>query len=357
MKSFYNTKVFLRQFLLFVPIIIVCLFLYSCTTKGNVVTVTTVKNGFYDGLKTDELAKIDKIKKNIGTERNNKNLGDIINRATQFSIGQYIKMHPEAIDASSGDYLIGGNDILNIIVYEEKDLSRKEIRVSGNGFISFPLLGRLKVDGLTTSHVEYLISQKLATGGYLHDAHVSVMVTQYNSKRFRLLGAVKNPGSYSLKGPERVIDAISRAGGISSAGKKCKIIRTENPNTSKERKIVIDIDLYALMQEGNRIYDIFMIDKDVLFIPPSESFFIIGQIKRPSSYSMPNQGISLVEAISMAGGFTHIAARNRTRIIRIENGVEKIYEVKVDNITKAGKKIQDVKIIANDVIVVPQSFF
>ena len=64
-----------------------------------------------------------------------------------------------------------------------------------------------------------------------------------------------------------------------------------------------------------------------------------------------------MEAIGMAGGFTPIAARNRTRIIRVENGVEKIIEVKVDAITGAGRKIQDVIIQPHDVIVVPESFF
>jgi polysaccharide export outer membrane protein len=59
----------------------------------------------------------------------------------------------------------------------------------------------------------------------------------------------------------------------------------------------------------------------------------------------------------MAGGFTRIASRNKTRIIRVEEGVEKIIQVKVDAITKAGKKIQDVVIQPNDVIVVPESFF
>ena len=59
----------------------------------------------------------------------------------------------------------------------------------------------------------------------------------------------------------------------------------------------------------------------------------------------------------MAGGFTNIAARNRTRIVRVENGMEKIIEVKVDAITKAGKKGQDVRIWPGDVIIVPESFF
>jgi len=161
------------------------------------------------------------------------------------------------------------------------------------------------------------------------------------------------------------LDAISKAGGISrtrdsfyeQAGKKGLIIRTENPNTDQERKIVINLDLQGLLKGSDQISNLFLADKDVLFIPTAEHFYIIGQIIRPGSYPLTDKEITLVEAISLAGGFTPIAARNRTRIIRIENGVEKIIEVKVDAITDAGKKIQDVIIQPGDVIVVPESFF
>jgi len=215
------------------------------------------------------------------------------------------------------------------------------------------------VDNLATSEIEKLISRKLAEEQYLLDAHVSVMVTEYNSKRFLVLGAVKTPGSYSLRAQERVLDAISRAGGIDldQAGKKGMIIRKENTNTDQERKIVINLDLHGLLKGRDQISNIFLADKDALYIPTAEHFYIIGQVQNPGSYALPEREITLVEAISMAGGFTRIAARNRTRIIRVEDGVEKIIEVKVDAITKAGKKIQDVMIQPNDVIVVPESFF
>ena len=83
----------------------------------------------------------------------------------------------------------------------------------------------------------------------------------------------------------------------------------------------------------------------------------IGQVKNPGSYLYQEEVITLVEAISMAGGFTPIAARNKTRIVRVEGGVEKIIQVRVDAITESGKKAQDVKILPGDVIVVPESFF
>ena len=221
------------------------------------------------------------------------------------------------------------------------------------------------MDNLATSEIEKLISRKLAEEQYLLDAHVSVMVTEYNSKRFLVLGAVKTPGSYSLRAQERVLDAISRAGGIrrsresyyEQAGMEGMIIRTESPNTGQESKIVINLDLEGLLKGRDQISNMFLADKDVLFIPTAEHFYIIGQVRRPGAYPLTDKQITLVEAISMAGGFTRIAARNRTRIIRVEDGVEKIIEVKVDAITDAGKKIQDVIIQPDDVIVIPESFF
>jgi polysaccharide export outer membrane protein len=185
------------------------------------------------------------------------------------------------------------------------------------------------------------------------------MVTEYNSKRFLVLGAVKEPGSYSLKGRERVLDGISRAGGIEleQASKKAMVVRTENSAIQGEHRLVINIDLQDLLTRGNQVSNIFLADEDILYIPATEYFYIIGQVNNPGSYAIPDREITLLEAIGMAGGFTRIASRNNSRIIRVEDGVEKIVQVKVDAITEAGRKIKDVLIQPNDVIIVPESFF
>jgi len=350
--------------------IAIILFISACSVGGEVVKVTTVQEGSYAGIKKEDMRRLEEIKRARGDKGIDDSLRSIIEETKHFSVSQYLLEHPEARGLTGGDYRVGGYDVLSIIVYEEKDLSRGAVRVSADGFISFPLIGRIRVENLTTSEIERLISRKLAEEEYLLDAHISVMVTGYNSKRFLVLGAVKNPGSYSLQAQERVLDAISRAGGIrrtreayweraggERAGKKGMIIRTEKPTIDRERKIVINLDLEGLLKGRDQISNIFLIDKDVLFIPTAEHFYIIGQVIRPGSYSITDKEITLVEAISIAGGFTRIAARNRTRIIRVEDGVEKIIEVRVDAITKAGKKIQDVPIKPGDVIVIPESFF
>jgi len=343
---------------LFVAIVL-AVFSAACGGKGEVVKVTAINEEAYAGLKQEHLAKLDEIKKKRGDTDIDNSLKKVIDKTRHFSVAQYLMERPDTRDPARGDYRVGGYDVLSITVYEEKDLSREAVRVSGDGYISFPLIGRLKVDGLTTSEMEKLISLSLAQEQYLLDAHVSVMVTEYNSKRFLVLGAAKSPGSYPLRARERVLDAISKAGGIDleQAGKKGMIIRTEKPNTKHERKIVINLDLQGLLKGSDQISNIFLADKDTLFIPKAEHFYLIGQVQKPGSYPIVEKDISLVEAISTAGGFTPIAARNRTRIIRVEDGVEKIIEVRVDAITEAGKKIQDVIIQPDDVIVVPESFF
>lgn len=341
---------------LFIPIVFL---IGACAVEGEVVKVTTIKEGAYAGVKKDDLARLNEIKKAKGDKGMNDNLKSAIEETRRFSVAQYITEHPHKKGLAAGDYMVGGYDVLSITVYEEKDLSREAVRVSAEGYISFPLIGRIKVDNCTTSEIERKISDKLAEEQYLLDAHVSAMVTEYNSKRFLVLGAAQNPGSYALQAQERVLDAISRAGGIDpgQAGKKGMIIRTENPNTAKERKILIDINLQGLLKGRDQISNIYLMEKDVLFIPTADYFYIIGQVNNPGSYKIPDREITLVEAIGLAGGFTRIAARNKTRIIRVEDGTEKIINVKVDAITKAGKKIQDVIIKPDDIIIVPESFF
>ena len=353
-----------------IMLIVMAFFFGACSVGGEIVKITTVQKGSYDGLKKEDIAHLDEIKRARVDKEIDNNLKTVIAETEHFSVAQYLVKYPEARGSAGDDYKVGGYDVLSIVVYEEKDLSRGAVRVSADGFISFPLIGRVKVESLTTSEIEKLISHKLAEEQYLLDPHVSVMVTEYNSKRFLVLGAVKNPGSYALQAQECVLDAISRAGGIrrareaywgraggEQAGKKGMIIRTENLNTDHARKIVINLDLEGLLKGRDQISNIFMVDKDVLFIPTAEHFYIIGEVIRPGSYSITNKEITLVEAISIAGGFTRVAARNRTRIIRVEDGAEKIIEIKVDAITDAGKKIQDVPIKPGDVIVVPESFF
>lgn len=348
-----------------------CLALSACAIGGEVVTVTEVSDSAKTlkalELKKADVAKFEEYKKTVTAKDPGTNaISDILQKSASLSVSEYLAKYPDGKDSIS-DYRIGGYDVLSVIVYEEKDLSRENVRVTAEGDITFPLIGRVKVVDLTTTEVERLLAKILAEKEYLLDAHVSVMVVKYEGRKFSALGAVTNPGHYPLQARERVLDGISKAGGLASVkqtggreepqAQEGMIIRTINPGKTDEKKIVINFDLQGLLKGREQNANIFLAEKDVLYIPSADFFYIIGEVKTPGSYAFTKKDITIAEAISMAGGFTRIASRNRTRIVRLEKGIEKIFEVKMDEITKSGKMTQAMGIRPNDLIIVPESFF
>ena len=345
----------MRYSLLFFIIPLFFIFM-GCSTNGDVVRIITVSEGESIGLGQSDLARLEEIKKN---EKKDIGLDTVIKKTPNYMVAEYLLNYPQSTNSSKQNYTVGGYDVISIKVYEEPDLTRDNVSISADGYISFPLIDQIKVLNLTTSEIEKLISNKLAEGQYLLNAHVSVNVEKYQSKQYMVLGSVRKPGAYSLHAHERVLDALSNAGGIEfkQTGKMGMIVRTLNPNTEQEKKIVIRIDLKSILKEGDQLSNLFLMNKDLIYIPVAEHFYIIGEIKQPGAYACLGDGITIIEAISNAGGFTKIAARNKTRIVRIENSVEKIIEIKVDKITKDGQKGKDVQIQPGDVIVVPESLF
>jgi len=86
--------------------------------------------------------------------------------------------------------------------------------------------------------------------------------------------------------------------------------------------------------------------------------YILGEVSKPGSYPLPNEAkLSVVEAITLAGGFTPIAAKDRTRVVRNVNGENKTFYIEVTAITNKGEKHKDIQLEPNDIVYVPQSMF
>ena len=81
-----------------------------------------------------------------------------------------------------------------------------------------------------------------------------------------------------------------------------------------------------------------------------------GEVKKPGPYNLKEESVSVVEAISLAGGLTKLAAANRTRIVRIEGGQERAIQIDIEKIMK-GDRSQDLILQAGDIVVVPEAFF
>lgn len=127
----------------------------------------------------------------------------------------------------SKDYLIGPEDILSIVVWDHEDLTRK-VQVSREGDFSYPLIGKVKADGLTVSQLEKEIAQRLS-GRYIINPQVTVTVEEYH-RFFYIFGEVKKPGRYPLEAGTTVLKAITTAEGATDKANinKTKIVREEN---------------------------------------------------------------------------------------------------------------------------------
>jgi polysaccharide export outer membrane protein len=241
------------------------------------------------------------------------------------------------------DYVVGEGDVLKVMVYDNPDLETIA-RVSGKGTILFPLVGEVAIKDMTVSEVARMIARKLADG-YILDPQVSVFVEEFRSKKAIIMGEVKNPGLYELSGQTSIMELISKAGGLTlDAGDKATIKRKNPDNPGQDD--LLSVNLKSLMEKQETSPNVAIRDGDSVFVPRAGMFYVTGQVNRPDAYKL-DEGTSVIKAITMAGGFSELAAQSRVRVIRRVDGVEKVLE----------KVPLHMPVQPEDVIVVPESFF
>ncbi|MBM3779684.1 MAG: hypothetical protein FJW23_15835 [Acidimicrobiia bacterium] len=255
-----------------------------------------------------------------------------------------------AAPRQAGAYVVGPQDVLTISVFDQPNLGGK-YTVEADGTFSFPLIRQVHVAGLTLREVETLLQGKLADG-FFKNPQVSVTVEQYRSQRVFIVGQVRDPGTYALTGDMTLIEALARAGSVTdSASGELLILRPKTgtasgPVTSDqdESADVIRIDLMAL-QTGQLSQNALLRDGDTIFVPRAELVYVFGQVRSPGSFTL-QKGMTVLQALSLAGGLTDRGAANRIRIVRTRDGLKS--EVKAD---------MDDPVQPDDTIIVPERFF
>jgi len=134
---------------------------------------------------------------------------------------------------------IGAGDKINIQVYNEKELSGV-YQVSPEGYIIFPFIGEMRVDGLNIYSLAVKIASKLREG-YLKEPNVTVSVEEFVSKRIFVLGQVKKAGSFPIRRRMSVIEAISLAGGFTNLADLSNVVVTRKGGNGREKRFVVDI--------------------------------------------------------------------------------------------------------------------
>jgi polysaccharide export outer membrane protein len=250
------------------------------------------------------------------------------------------------IEASSSALVLGPGDEADVTVYGAPDLSG-HTRVGADGNISIPLIGYVRVAGLSSSEAEAAIETQLRQNNVVNDPRVSVFVKEYTSSGISVAGEVAKPGFYSAVGPHRLFDVLQAAGGpTEKAASKVVISHRDQTETT-----TLDISKDpAAMAASNVVLQ----PGDTIVVPKAGIVYVLGEVTRPGGYVLNSSGgITVLQIVAVAGGPTHVASPGKTRLLRrTANGFqEQIIDVKK---LLRGKAL-DVTVRNEDILFIPSS--
>ena len=315
------------------------------------------------------------------------------------------------------DYVIGNGDVIDIDVFDVKELSR-EVRVSQTGSIGLPLVPvRLRVAGLTEIQTEQKIAEVLEANGLVSHPQVSVSVKERRSKPITVVGAVAHALVYQADRPVTILEVLAEAGGIANdAGDTVIVTRPMQtppsdpsdppsigpedpapaaapkestqadaaPNTSDASKNLsppaipaaspnppgaspapdepprigntIAINLNELMESGDTTNNIILQAGDVVTVPHAGIVYVLGAVSRPGGFVLANDRshMSTLKILALAGGLNRTAKKDRAVIIR-KDAQGQQHEVAVNLKAVLERTAEDIQLQPSDILYVPES--
>ena len=263
--------------------------------------------------------------------------------------------------ALAQDYVLGAPDVMKVTVWGQEDLS-KEFVIDPDGTIDFPLLGRVAAAGRTPRALAADLAKALEKD-YLVNPQVSVTVREYLSKKVQILGEAEHPGVFYLTGPTRLVEVLAKAGGVTkNAGPKLLLVRNLRQVGETVESRIQPLDL-AKLQAGDMTDNVLLQENDAILVPSAPPVaaaavaeagmvFVFGAVKSPGGFPL-KQNMSVLEAVTLAGGFTHFAFPNNSRLIRQTAKGQETVLVRLEELFKGGRNATPPKLKENDMIVVP----
>jgi len=210
---------------------------------------------------------------------------------------------------------LGPGDSVSMQVYGQPDMTTT-VNVSDNGTIPVPLAGPVQVGGLSPSEAAQRIAKALKDGKFLVDPQVTVNVTLSRSQRISVIGQVGHPGLYPIESNTTIFDLLALAGGaLDTAADEIFLLRPDASGNTQR----YPINLKGLEDPRKAIPMQALRGGDSIFVPRAEQFYIYGEVTAPNKYRIEPQ-MTVIQAISRAGGVTLRGSERRVDIKRLSNG-------------------------------------
>ncbi|OGL43524.1 MAG: hypothetical protein A2161_14370 [Candidatus Schekmanbacteria bacterium RBG_13_48_7] len=239
------------------------------------------------------------------------------------------------------NYVIGPEDILDVSVWQNETL-RRTLPVLPDGKIYFPLIGEIRAAGRTVSQLEKDLNDALDE--FILSPQVSVSVKESNSKKFFVLGQVRNPSVYSMKREVTILEAVSYAGGLTEFADSTNVYITRGDKSMK-------LDLYDLFSKGDLTQNLILQPGDLINIPSinTQKIMVFGEINQ--GVLPMTRGLTIAEAVASRGGFRYTSSKWRVKVIRGSLSRPEVFSVDFNQLFR-GDLNQNIKLEAGDIIFV-----
>ena len=249
---------------------------------------------------------------------------------------------PSTPTAAAAEYRLGSGDVVRINVYQNPDLAI-ETRVTEAGLISYPLLGSIRVGGLSVTATEKLIAEGLRSGNFVKQPQVTLVVMQVRGNQASVLGMVNRPGRYQIEVADmRLTDLLAMAGGTAVNGSDMVVVTGKRDG----KPFRAEVDMPSVFATGGTGKDMLINNGDSIWVDRQPLVYIYGEVQRPGPMRV-ERGMTVMQSLATGGGLTQRGTQKGIRIHRkATDGKVQVVEPTLDD------KVQD-----GDVVYVRESLF
>lgn len=255
----------------------------------------------------------------------------------------------ESAQSPSADLVIGDGDLLQIRLYDVPEFNHF-VRVDSNGEVSLPMIGAVKVLGLTPTQAEQVIDKEIKDKGFYNNPQVSVAQHEFGGSRVvSVLGEVEHPGVFPVMAPRKLFDMISAAGGTTPKAGREILISHRGGSPDKVQKLTFSSEADKQMDINVDVYP-----GDTVMVTKAPIVYVVGDVHLPGGFILDkSNGLTILQALALAQGATTTSALGNGKLIH--KTADGPHETQVNLKKILAGKAEDLKLEADDILFIPRS--
>ena len=251
-----------------------------------------------------------------------------------------------ALPSPREPFRLGPEDVISISAYDNEEFNTTQA-VRPDGYVAVLSIGDVKAEGRTIAELRQEIELRLIK--FIRRPNVNIVINEYNSRKVLILGAVAKPGVVKLKSSKNLLETLSDAGGL-------------GPDADLERSVLfrnsdlVPINFNKLFKHGDISQNIQIEQNDAIFIASRNDnrVYLLGEVGAAGAYTWVG-GLTLLEAISLAGGYKRDAETREVLIIKGGLADPKMLLVNPKSVLEEGRLDQNIALESGDIVYVPKT--